>query len=324
MGRDFVGPSLLRQMRGRAGRQGKAPVGETYLCCREDDLEQVVQLMNTDLPEISSCMSTENRRIQRALLEVISVRLATSYESICEHFSKSLMFHTHGMDYVEKCIDESLSEIESMGFLTRDSLGNFEATNLGRAVVASAIDPDDGIFIHKELSRALRGFVLDSDLHMLYTFTPVHEFGVGIDWRIFANQVEHLDESGLRVLAFLGIKPTAVMRLAQGAVLKERTQEEKDLARVYRRFYMALQLRDLCNEYPIHVVARRYEVPRGIVQNLSQTCQGFAAGMVKFCEQMGWGVFAAALNHFSDRLMAGARTDLLELSKVTFIKSRTA
>lgn len=35
-------------------------------------------------------------------------------------------------------------------------------------------------------------------------------------------------------------------------------------------------------------------------------------------------VMAAALEHFSDRLMAGARTDLLELAKIPFIKSRTA
>lgn len=76
---------------------------------------------------------------------------------------------------------------------------------------------------------------------------------------------------------------------AQGATLREGTQQEKDLARVYRRFYMALQLRDLCNEVPIHVVARKYDMPRGTVQNLSQMCQGFAAGMIKFCEQMGWG-----------------------------------
>lgn len=56
---------MLRQMRGRAGRQGKAPIGETYLCCRENDLEQVVELMNAELPEVASCLSTENRRIQR-------------------------------------------------------------------------------------------------------------------------------------------------------------------------------------------------------------------------------------------------------------------
>lgn len=33
---------------------------------------------------------------------------------------------------------------------------------------------------------------------------------------------------------------------------------------------------------------------------------------------------AAILDHFSDRLKAGARSDLLALSKITFIKSRTA
>lgn len=76
---------------------------------------------------------------------------------------------------------------------------------------------------------------------------------------------------------------------AQGATLREVTAEEKQLARVHRRFYLALQLRDLCNEVPIHLVARKYDVPRGTVQNLSQTCQGFAAGMIKFCEQMEWG-----------------------------------
>jgi DNA polymerase theta len=71
--------------------------------------------------------------------------------------------------------------------------------------------------------------------------------------------------------------------------MKEGTPAELDQARVYRRFYLALQLQDLCNEMPIHAVARKYDMPRGTVQTLSQTCQGFAAGMIKFCEQMGWG-----------------------------------
>lgn len=33
---------------------------------------------------------------------------------------------------------------------------------------------------------------------------------------------------------------------------------------------------------------------------------------------------AAMLDHFSDRLQAGARSDLLDLAKITFVKSRTA
>jgi hypothetical protein len=87
--------------------------------------------------------------------------------------------------------------------------------------------------------------------------------------------------------------------------MKESTPQEIETARIYRRFYAALQLRDLCDEMPIYAVARKYDLPRGIVQNLAQTCQGFAAGIIKFCERMDWGALAAVLDHFSDRLKAG-------------------
>lgn len=132
-----------------------------------------------------------------------------------------------------------------------------------------------------------------------------------------------------------------MMDSARGVTVPENTTEEKELSRVYKRFYLALQLRDLCNEMPIHVVARKYDAPRGSVQTLSQTCHGFAAGVIKFCQHMDWGyashelhcnelltkiarLMAAALDHFSDRLLAGARTELLSLTKIPFIKSRTA
>jgi hypothetical protein len=55
----------------------------------------------------------------------------------------------------------------------------------------------------------------------------------------------------------------------------------------------------------IHAVARKYEIPRGTVQNLAHSCHGFAAGIVKFCERLEWGALAAALDHMSDRLKAG-------------------
>ncbi|KAL7950834.1 P-loop containing nucleoside triphosphate hydrolase protein [Trichoderma barbatum] len=324
MGREFVGPSMLRQMRGRAGRQGKSPVGETYLCCRQDDLEQVLDLMYADIPEIASCLNTENKRVQRAILEVISVRLANSHESLLEYFSNSLISYTHDREFVENCLKSGLDEVLDLGLIVNDSYSSFAATQLGKAIVASSVDPYDGVFIHAELTKTLKAFVMDGEMHILYVFTPVQDFGIAVNWQVFRNEMDALDESGLRVLGFLGIKPTAVLKLAQGVPLKENTPEEKELARVYRRFFLALQLRDLCNEMPIHVVARKYDSPRGSVQTLAQTCQGFAAGMIKFCEHMGWGIMAAALEHFSDRLMAGARTDLLELARIPFIKSRTA
>ena len=60
------------------------------------------------------------------------------------------------------------------------------------------------------------------------------------------------------------------------------------------------------------------------MQTLAQICEGSAAGMISFCDKMGWGMLKVALEHMSDRLEAGARADLLELAKIPFVKSRTA
>ncbi|KAK1447024.1 DEAD/DEAH box helicase [Colletotrichum cuscutae] len=324
MGRDFVGPSMLRQMRGRAGRKGKDEVGETYLCCRKDDLEQVVDLMHAEIPQITSGLMTDRKRIQRALLEVIAIRLATSRDALDEYITKTLLSHSGPLESLQDCVEVSLRNLTNMGFVSVDDCENYQPTKLGRAIVASALDPEDGVFIHKELERALQAFVMDGEMHILYTFTPVQDSGININWQVFRNEMDNMDESGHRVLGFLGLKRAVINRLAQGSALKETTAEEKDVVRVHRRFYMAFQLRDLCNEMPIHVVARKYDVPRGAVQTLSQTCNGFAAGMIKFCEYMDWGVMSAALDHFSDRLRAGAKADLLALAKITFVKSRTA
>lgn len=213
MGRDLVGPSMLRQMRGRAGRKGKDEVGETYLCCRTADLDGVIDLMHTDLPEVISSLTTNKRRIQRALLEAIAIRLATSREAIDDYLQKTLLHYSVDADIIQANVESSLTDLQSLGFVLIDQHANFQATQLGKAIVTSSLDPEDGVFIHNELKRALQAFVMDGELHILYTFTPVHDMNVSINWRVFANEMEGLDESGLRVLGFLGLKPTEINRM---------------------------------------------------------------------------------------------------------------
>ncbi|KAI0482823.1 P-loop containing nucleoside triphosphate hydrolase protein [Xylariaceae sp. FL0804] len=324
MGRDLIGPSMLRQMRGRAGRKGKDEIGETYLCCRKNDLEGVVELMHAELPQISSGLMTDKHRIRRALLEIIAIRLADSRDSVQEYIQKTLMHLSSEPGLIFEHLESGLRELVEMGFIQHDIDDSYAATQLGKAVVASSLEPEDGAFVHREMRRALRAFVMDGEMHVLYTFTPVQDLSVTINWQVFRAEMEALDDSGMRVMNFLGLKPTVINKMAQGGSLKESTPQEKETSRVYHRFYLALQLKDLCNEKPVHVVARKYDMPRGTVQTLAQTCQGFAAGMVKFCQQMDWGAMAAILDHFSDRLKAGAKADLLALAKITFIKSRTA
>lgn len=65
MGKDFIGPAMLRQMRGRAGRKGKDEIGESYLCCQKADLEEVAQLLEAELPMVESSLTPEKRGIKR-------------------------------------------------------------------------------------------------------------------------------------------------------------------------------------------------------------------------------------------------------------------
>lgn len=323
MGRDIVGPSLLRQMRGRAGRKGKDEIGETYLCCQKSDIEAVAELMDADIPAVESCLSEDKRGIERALLEVIGTRMSRSREAVDLCVQKTLLYHSSDPETLRALVDTTIKKLVEKELITVSDSGEFDPTLLGQAIVASSLTPEDGIFVYRELRKALQAFVMDGDMHVLYNFTPVHMQN-DVDWQIFQNEMEGLDESGLRAMTFVGIRPGMINKLAAGGALKQTTAEDQELARIHKRFYAAFQLRDLCNEMPIHAVARKYKTDRGIIQSLSQTCHSFAAGIIKFCERMGWSILVATLEHMVDRLKAGAKADLLALATVTYIKSRTA
>ncbi|GAD92522.1 DNA-directed DNA polymerase theta, putative [Paecilomyces variotii No. 5] len=326
MGRDLVGPAMLRQMRGRAGRKGKDEVGETYLICQKADLEAVAELLDAETPAIASGLAPEKRGVKRALLEAIATRLVSGRDAIKEYVECTLIYRTADNKDIYKMMDATLRELVDEDLLRLRDDDSYEPTELGQAIVASAFSPEDGMFVYEELKRALQAFVMDGDMHVFYMFTPLQvALTTEIDWPTFRDQLENLDDSGLRALQFVGVQPGFVNAMVQaGSSLKENRPAQVKQARIYRRAYTAFQLRDLSNEVPLSTIARRYHTPRGAVQNLAQTCHGFAAGLVKFCQRMGWGMLAVVLDHMRDRLEAGARADLLEMAQVAYVKSWTA
>ncbi|KAJ5086076.1 Helicase C-terminal [Penicillium argentinense] len=326
MGRELVGPAMLRQMCGRAGRKGKDDAGETYLICVKADLEAVCDLLDADMPAIESCLAPEKKGLKRALLEAIATGLVSGSEAIKEYVQCTLLYLTLDKKLVYAIMNSALQELVEEGLLLLKEDEAYEATLLGQAVVASAFSPEDGLYVHEELKRALQAFVMDGDMHIFYIFTPLQvAMNNPINWPIFRDQLDRLDESGLRALQLVGVQPGFVNTMVQsGASLKETTLAQVKQARIYRRAYTAFQLRDLSNEVPLTTIAQRYRTPRGSVQTLAQQCHGFAAGIVKFCQRMNWGMLAAVLDHMRDRLEAGARADLLEMAQVTYVKSWTA
>ena len=150
----------------------------------------------------------------RALLEVITVKLATHMSAIQEYVAQTLLSHTMDPNELNEMIITTLSELVDSGLIETDLHGGYTATSLSQATVASYLTPEDGLFIHEELRRALKAFVMDGEMHIFYTFAPVWNPGnVDIKWNIFRKEVDCLDESGLRVLSFVGINPALVNRL---------------------------------------------------------------------------------------------------------------
>jgi len=111
---------------------------------------------------------------------------------------------------------------------------------------------------------------------------------------------------------------------AQGGTLREDSPQNISKARVYRRFYVSLMLRELLNENPVHIVAANYNIARGFIQQLSTTCKGFATTSGTFCKVMGWTGLAVLLDHYSWRLDMGVKADLMNLARIPFVKSVTA
>lgn len=106
----------------------------------------------------------------------------------------------------------TLQELKELGLIKKDG-AILEATLLGQAIVASSLTPEDGIFVHNELRKALQAFVLDGEMHVLYAFTPVQAAEGTINWQILRRETERFDESNMRALNFVGLNPSLINRM---------------------------------------------------------------------------------------------------------------
>ena len=142
------------------------------------------------------------------------MRLATHKAAVQEYVQKTLLYHTMDRQELDALVETTLDDLLASDLITLDNLGSYEATRLSEATVAAYLTPEDGIFLYGELRRALQAFVMDGDMHIFYTFTPLYNTGAtDIKWPVFRREMERLDESGLRVLDFVGINPALVNRM---------------------------------------------------------------------------------------------------------------
>lgn len=147
------------------------------------------------------------------MLEVIATNLAVGDESIDDYVQKTLLYQSVPRDEIASMVESTLQNLLETNLVTRSNDLEYTATLLGQAIVASSLTPSDGLFVHRELRKALGAFVMDGELHALYIFTPVQSVNANINWQTFQKEVEGLDESNLKVIEFVGIKHSVINQM---------------------------------------------------------------------------------------------------------------
>ncbi|XP_035703456.1 DNA polymerase theta isoform X2 [Folsomia candida] len=336
-----------RQMCGRAGRKGVDTEGESILICTDATKDAGLKLVQSSLPFVKSALLGDEGALtssmKRALLEVIASGIATRPEDVdkyskCSLLSKSIETGLYedsdtlptSQEDKNKTIKECLKFLQDNDFvklLTYEDAkpDEYMTTQLGSACLASSLSPDDGIAVYKELEKARKCFVLESELHIVYQVTPLYvsdQFR-NLPWLDYLNIYNGLSPGDKKVADLVGIEEAFIMRAMIGTVSAQNLKQ-KDKFMIHQRFFAALALNDLVNETPISTVAETYTLNKGVIQNLQQAASTFAGMVTAFCDRLEWKNIELLLSQFQDRLQFGVQRELCDLVRLSTMNAQRA
>ncbi|KAG8375552.1 hypothetical protein BUALT_Bualt10G0111900 [Buddleja alternifolia] len=348
IGRDFIDGTRYKQMAGRAGRTGIDTKGESVLICRPEETKKILTLLNEGCPPLYSCLSEDRNGMTHAILEVVSGGIVQTASDIHRYVRCTLLNSTKPFEDVVKSAQDSLRWLCHKKFLEwNEETKLYTTTPLGRASFGSSLCPEESLIVLDDLVRAREGFVLASDLHLVYLVTPIN-VDVEPDWELYYErfmQLSPLDQSvGNRV----GVQEPFLMHMAHGAPfrgsLRSRNNSkgfqgnfdqkigmpthgilsEEQMLRVCKRFYVALILSRLVQEVTVGEVCEGFKVARGMVQALQENAGRFASMVSVFCERLGWHDLESLVGKFQSRVSFGVRAEIVELTAIPYIKGSRA
>ncbi|KAK3098715.1 hypothetical protein FSP39_022356 [Pinctada imbricata] len=334
---DFL---TYKQMIGRAGRKGVDTEGESVLICKPNERAKAVTLVTSELPSVGSCLYHKegeplSRSLKRAILEIVVSGVASVPEDVamyasCTMLAASLTKDTGQTDTLINACIEFLRENEFVSLQkVRESDGSeverFCPTQLGSAVLASALSPDEGLTVFAELEKARQCFVLENELHIIYLVTPIYGMDLGgeMDWYQFYYQWEKLTIGQRRVAELVGVSEGFITKAIRGRIPTKTHAQMRTLA-IHKRFWTALMLHDLVQEMPLNEVARKYNCNKGQLQSLQQSSATFAGMVTVFCRRLGWCNLELILGQFQNRLTFGIQRELCDLVRLTLLNGQRA
>ncbi|XP_038157565.1 DNA polymerase theta isoform X1 [Cyprinodon tularosa] len=368
----LLDPLTYKQMAGRAGRKGVDTTGESVLVCKQNERQKGMSLLKGDLQPISSCLVRREGEgvttsMLRAILEIIVGGVASTPQDVRLYASCSLLAASMKSDARKESDEETSSgAIEAcvewlMGneFISIKKDGEDEQycpTQLGSATLSSSLSPPEALGIFADLQRAMKGFVLENNLHILYlvqikylyiktlaskectkscyksfnltTFiyfqiTPLYAEWTTIDWYQFFCLWEQLPSSMKRVAELVGVQEGFLARSVSGKVVAKTDKQLRQMA-IHKRFFTTLVLQDLVSEVPLGTVASKFNCNRGQLQSLQQSASTYAGMVTVFCKRLGWHNMELLLSQYQTRLSFGVQRELVDLVRISLLNATRA
>ncbi|XP_060054263.1 DNA polymerase theta [Erinaceus europaeus] len=333
-----------KQMVGRAGRKGVDTVGESILVCKNSEKSKGIALLQGSLKPVRSCLRRQEGEevtasMIRAILEIIVGGVAATSEDMqtyasCTFLAASMKEEKQGIQRNQDSV--SLGAIEACVTwllenefiqITEDTDGRegklYHPTHLGSATLSSSLSPIDTLDIFADLQRAMKGFVLENDLHIVYLVTPMFEDWTTIDWYRFFCLWEKLPTSMKRVAELVGVEEGFLARCVKGKV-EARTERQHRQMAIHKRFFTSLVLLDLISEVPLKEISRKYGCNRGQIQSLQQSAAVYAGMITVFSNRLGWYNIELLLSQFQKRLTFGIQRELCDLIRVSLLNAQRA
>ncbi|XP_073087665.1 DNA polymerase theta isoform X4 [Manis javanica] len=332
-----------KQMVGRAGRKGVDTVGESILVCKNSDKSKGIALLQGSLKPVCSCLQRGEGEVTasmiRAILEIIVGGVASTSEDMktyasCTFLAASMKERKQGIQKNQDSIQLGAIEACVMWLLenefiqiTESSDGTegrvYQPTHLGLATLSSSLSPTDTLDIFADLQRAMKGFVLENDLHIVYLVTPMFEDWTIIDWYRFFCLWEKLPTSMKRVAELVGVEEGFLARCVKGKVVARTERQHRQMA-IHRRFFTSLVLLDLISEVPLKEINQKYGCSRGQIQSLQQSAAVYAGMITVFSNRLGWHNMELLLSQFQKRLTFGIQRELCDLVRVSLLNAQRA
>uniref|UniRef100_A0A8C3Y098 DNA polymerase theta n=4 Tax=Catharus ustulatus TaxID=91951 RepID=A0A8C3Y098_CATUS len=333
-----------KQMAGRAGRKGIDTEGESILVCKPSEKSKGAALLQGSLKPVCSCLLRREgdgvaSSMKRAILEIIVGGVANTPEDVQSYASCTLLASSlkeskwengKGQDRaqagpIEACVAWLLENefIQVMNSGSDVKAKVYHPTHLGSATLSSSLSPTEALEIFADLQRAMKSFVLENDLHIVYLVTPVYEEWTTIDWYQFFCLWEKLPASMKRVAELVGIEEGFLARSVKGKITAKTEKQHRQMA-IHKRFFTSLALLDLISEVPLQDMTKKYRCSRGQLQSLQQSAATYAGMITVFCNRLGWHNMELLLSQFQSRLTFGVHRELCDLVRVSLLNAQRA